>query len=532
MPAFAEAVQMPQQRVDETFNELMSREFVERHSQNLGRQALIGADVILASDVPEIIGQAEQRNLAIIHAVTHRTSESMSTSSNSGTTLNERFELSAHGDKEARAAIDVDALTEVTEQMCKAGAVLKVQAKVTRDGEIEQFGQTTQMRQKNTLATYSLKSSALRETIYAEGQNGFFIEEAHKQGLLAGKRVVEFSLIPDAAHQALAKHGYYLREVIGILRVTTIDKQGNCEIVSVLVGGTDQDRLPPIDKIKTEQAEIAAEKQALSNRFDIIVVRDIYSKLTQKDAHRLSTDQMLSEPMIIDDKHDYLDITMLFDQIASQVAGKTLFFGLPYKGEGQPSKADYKAHEAKSLDFQSKLKTVSKKVADEAINRRHEATTNLETAKLFREIAKNHAVQHLIKDRTADIRVFGAPSYHLMTEARKHYDMGNYTRAQSLTVQAQEKAKATGCPGDEKSGKGLKNMLKSLVSKIIDKLMGKETDDEEESEIPDNIRCIKCRETSPKEDVVNEDTWRCPCCHYEIDVCTGEVKHPSDVDAA
>jgi hypothetical protein len=53
-------------------------------------------------------------------------------------------------------------------------------------------------------------------------------------------------------------------------------------------------------------------------------------------------------------------------------------------------------------------------------------------------------------------------------------------------------------------------------------------ENEEDEEIPDEIRCTKCGEVSAKEEVVFKDYWRCPCCKYELDVCTGEERHKSE----
>jgi hypothetical protein len=52
--------------------------------------------------------------------------------------------------------------------------------------------------------------------------------------------------------------------------------------------------------------------------------------------------------------------------------------------------------------------------------------------------------------------------------------------------------------------------------------------DTDEFKIPDKIRCIKCNEKSPKEDVIHkgktedEGYWCCPKCKYAVDVCTGQ----------
>lgn len=47
---------------------------------------------------------------------------------------------------------------------------------------------------------------------------------------------------------------------------------------------------------------------------------------------------------------------------------------------------------------------------------------------------------------------------------------------------------------------------------------------EGEPTIPARVRCIKCRQESAKEDVIQETTWRCPKCGHEVD-CTGRIVH-------
>jgi hypothetical protein len=54
---------------------------------------------------------------------------------------------------------------------------------------------------------------------------------------------------------------------------------------------------------------------------------------------------------------------------------------------------------------------------------------------------------------------------------------------------------------------------------------------EDDAKIPDRIRCIECRKESPKAQVIKAESWRCPHCTYEIDVCTGAVLHESKLSA-
>lgn len=50
-------------------------------------------------------------------------------------------------------------------------------------------------------------------------------------------------------------------------------------------------------------------------------------------------------------------------------------------------------------------------------------------------------------------------------------------------------------------------------------------EDEEEEAVPEMIQCANrdCRQLVATKDVVKKDSWRCPCCHYEVDICTGKV---------
>ena len=50
----------------------------------------------------------------------------------------------------------------------------------------------------------------------------------------------------------------------------------------------------------------------------------------------------------------------------------------------------------------------------------------------------------------------------------------------------------------------------------------------EKAKIPQTIKCPECKQPSPKEKVIKKDTWCCPNCKYEINVCDGSVKHVSE----
>lgn len=54
----------------------------------------------------------------------------------------------------------------------------------------------------------------------------------------------------------------------------------------------------------------------------------------------------------------------------------------------------------------------------------------------------------------------------------------------------------------------------------------------EDDATPRKLRCTECHRESPREQVVQVKSWRCPHCTYEVDVCTGKPIHPADLERA
>lgn len=71
---------------------------------------------------------------------------------------------------------------------------------------------------------------------------------------------------------------------------------------------------------------------------------------------------------------------------------------------------------------------------------------------------------------------------------------------------------------------GPTSFLRQDADMVRDSIFGER---EEQAAIPSQIRCIKCRQYSPKEAVVGKNDWHCPKCKYQIDICTGQVLHGS-----
>jgi hypothetical protein len=366
-----------------------------------------------------------------------------------GNSIFERLHLAAEGDTQAFEALRTDTTTELSEMICKGGAIMEVTAQMNADGELEQFDQTTYRRQKNTLAFFPDQSPQMRANTMAEGQNGFLVESLWRRGLLHDKQVVEFSLILDNEdRKALDEYGYYLKEMIGIIRLTRIAPDGTVTITSALVGGVDQDVLPKADDGAVVAAETRQQQAALANRFDLALVRDMYRQFGYEDAAGFSSTELLAKPLVVPDDFDILDFVKQYDATASRLTGKETFFGLTTLRNRYDAITDdtYRHHAETSRRQQADLKQTAHAVMQEVLARRHETSDAASASELLRSTAKNHAVRYVVAADNVDTSVFGAHAELFMRHARELYTQGDILAAQHTTARAQTVAKDTGCP--------------------------------------------------------------------------------------
>jgi formylmethanofuran dehydrogenase subunit E len=125
-----------------------------------------------------------------------------------------------------------------------------------------------------------------------------------------------------------------------------------------------------------------------------------------------------------------------------------------------------------------------------------------------------------LEDESINPLVFGTVAASHIKQARIHRASGNHELANTALNKAEKTAKSSSCPGalQEKNRNGEEGS---------DEKSGDKQSDESDSK-SGKIRCIKCRETVRKRDVVTEKSWRCPHCKYEVDICNGAVMHESE----
>lgn len=437
-----------------------------------GRTTELGALAQLALELsPDATETAKQRNAGIIGKLALEKNVRVSEVS-----FNERprdlallVEQAGDGNETAEKQLQADATAEVIEMIVKSGGVMKAYAHINQAGEVVQFGKTTAERQANTLRTYTKRLPALHAMGHAEGNNGLTFEELHKRGLTRGKRMVEFSFIPDDTRASLANSGLFLREVIGIIRTTEAKPNGTVEFTSYLVGGTDQDALPPFTRGMTRRNEETIEEQALANRFDITVMRKTYHRLGVPHAATMSPTELLATPLMVPDTVDGIDFVMMYDQTVAEMTGKKVMMGLGnlYRdtARGQAlHRIDYEAQANKSLRLQAGLQDIGKEAAHELVLWRHEFGSDAYKAgQLLHTIAEFKAVKYVSDNsHMHDTTVFGLETYIKLWHRQELLDIGDVVGADKALYMAQQAARGTGCPG------GGRNSLSGTIDTSIE----------------------------------------------------------------
>jgi hypothetical protein len=479
--------------IDQT--DLLDR--IRRRNYLLGDAALIGANVMPADSLP-VSAEAHARYETFVNDL-----ESVGTPLTvAERPINERMSLydalhSAGTDAESLAMVQMNATTEVMEIMCKSGNVLHVQAAMTPDGEIEQFGQTTRNRQRMTLQYYPDQSAALRANTDAEGRNAFTIEDLWRAGELNGKIVMEATLVPDnCSRQELSDYGYFLDSMTAIIRLTKISSTGSVDIISGLVGGVDTDQLPAYKSDDTAEDEARLHDQALAMRFDITVIRDMYAAMGFENAMEMTTTELLGAMAVLPDRYDIADFMMLYDQIAAVHLGKEVFFGLSslrreYPTDRALTREDYEKQMEIIRERQALLAPTVEAVTGEMIRRRREATDPLATVRLLKEIATRHTLRHAVLiDQTVDARmIFGRQAAVLVADARIAAEWQAHEAVEQKLQQAEMVADTKTCP----TGGGRKSSDRQAAeatnkSDDVDKTSDKPGD----ASAREWMRCVNC----------------------------------------
>lgn len=434
----------------------------------------------LAQDIGNIALGASQEQIE--QKVHNATPEGQSSS------LKDAIQRAAWGDMQARELITSNVAGDVAERTLKAGNVITIKMTHDAGGNIVQHGQDHAGIHKNTLL-YDAAHPHMKKRSEAEARNSLRIKTYEQQGLLKDHYLVVLSRKPAATEMTDAeasKAGFFIDTNSMAIQVTTAEG----------------------DDIIVESAFVAGVKQPGAERHDeaaVIAIGD------QNDVNYrgMSTDQIIDNPILVHKSlmpNGVIDLVKLSDQATGG------FFG-----QDQPLQ-DYLQYkqfcEQRQANYEPKVEKIVNKLISEAFT----IDTPLKATKRLNELSGAAMVEHAVYvDHTINPLVFGSEAAAHIVEARQAVAKGDAVRAEAAVKVAKKTETSSSCPSARKLF-GLDDKEENVDSK------------DSNSESKDgNIRCIKCRKTVKKKDVVKATSWCCPECKYEVDICNGKVLNKGEM---
>ncbi|HSX23881.1 MAG TPA: hypothetical protein VLE74_02160 [Candidatus Saccharimonadales bacterium] len=402
--------------------------------------------------------------------------------------LLEGIRLAAAGDANGINMVDQNIEADYIERSFKAGSITEVDLRADGQNGLGQHGQSLDSVNGNSLRFVG-RTWQMRERLQAEARNKYRQDIAQEMGLLEDNYFVVFSLVPDnMTQEELIEEDFFVDTMSCAMQATTAQE----------------------DSVKLESAFVAGVKRPGAERHDIKAVKYIAKKLG-KNFDNMSTTQILDSPLLIPKKlmpNGVVDPVAWFDE------PEGTFFG-----EDKPQQ-DYVKHREFWRQRQAGLKSMVEDIRRQLISERHTFKTPTDATKRLGKLSEKAGVRNAVDDKSINPNVFGPTAAGHIQQARTHRASGNYELADAALHNAEKTAKSSSCPGalqEEKNKDGQENTDEQSSDRLND-----ETDSKS-----GKIRCIKCRETVNKKDVVKEKSWRCPHCKYEVDICDGKVLHES-----
>ncbi|MEO5627745.1 MAG: hypothetical protein ABIQ89_02555 [Candidatus Saccharimonadales bacterium] len=395
------------------------------------------------------------------------------------TNLMDSVHRAKHGDTVARQMVRANSEIDLVERTIKAGNIIEVLVAEDEDGELVQHGQSLDSVHSNSLR-FASATPAMRERAEPEARNNFRIKHHYKADQIDDHYFVVLSRFPDKSamtDEEARKAGFFLDTKSAAFQATI--KQGA--------------------GVKTESAFVAGAKHVDAPLHDerAIIAMGAYFGI---DYSGKTAAEIIDMPMLIPKSlmpNGVVDLVKLYDQFA----GGTFF------GQAKPAE-DYLAFKQFCRQRQVALSSTVEEVVEELIDRAHEIHTPLQAVEMLDEISEKKMVIYSVKkDHTIDPRVFGPVAARHIERARLYELAGEVDKANESTILAQETAESYSCPSAREKD--------ALAANDAEKLGDSES-------LNSLIRCIKCRKYVKKKEVVKKQSWCCPKCKYEVDICNGK----------
>jgi len=342
--------------------------------------------------------------------------------------LFDAIKLAAEGDATARKMIETNVRTDVIERTIKAGHIMKVDLMADEAGNIQQYGQTMESVQANSLL-FAADSWQMRQRTEAEVINAFRIKDYYHSGQLEDYSFVVFSQAADNMSETeMTEAGFFIDTMSCAIQVTTAEGS----------------------KLSTESAFVAGTKKPGEIRHDTDTLVALAKRLGA-DFEGKSAAEILNTPLLIPNNlipNGAVDLVKIYDECA----GGTFF------GEDKPQE-DYLDYREKCKERELMLLPTVEDIVDELIAEVQDIKGRVHAAERLHKLSEKHMVQQAVGDPSINPKVFG-PAAPNIIQARLALALGNYEEVAEQTNVAIKVAKSSSCP----SGKTQLNDMNELGS--------------------------------------------------------------------
>lgn len=337
--------------------------------------------------------------------------------------LHDAIQKAAEGNPEARRLVESNVRTDIMERTRKAGHVNREPLMVDEAGRIQQFGQSLESVQANSIR-YAANTGQMFNRTRAEAANTFRTYYALQQGLLEDHSIVVLSrAADDMSDKDMAEAGFFVDTMSCSIQVTGY-QDGQLCVDSAMVAGVRQK-----GQARHDQETIVKLGQKLGV--------DLTGKTAAEiiDMPLLVPNSMLSDGVI--------DLVKLYDECA----GGTFF------GQDKPPE-NYDTFRQTCQDREAFLSGKVQAITDELIGAAATITDRVHATKLLNKIAGKHMIQQAVFDTQIDPAVFGHISAIHIEQARQQWESGNYDDALTSIKQAERHDKSSSCPSGPMSSGG------------------------------------------------------------------------------
>jgi hypothetical protein len=327
------------------------------------------------------------------------------------------------GDPTARSMVETNVATDVIERTIKTGHVTAVDLDVDAAGKIQQFGQSMESVQANSLR-YAADSLQIRERTEAETTNAFRIESEYRQGRLADYSFVVLSRAADNMTEAQMSAAGFFTETM------------SCAIQVTHARG---------DHLVTESAFVSGVKSPGSDRHDAETITTMLARLGVDVAGK-SAAELIGTPLLIHNElmpNGVIDIVKRYDE----AAGGTFF------GEAKPSQ-DYIAYRETCRNREQSYQPKIQQIVSELIALAPQITSKTQAAQRLAKLSEAQMVEHAVRDNAIDLRVFKSVSAQHIINTRAYLQRGDFHEAQVELALAVTTARSSSCPGGVGGEKG------------------------------------------------------------------------------